>query len=206
MSEVRRAVDGMLAAVAVEQKAVQDSKPRADGVRHGDGVQPVPGSRGLQYEFRMAAWPTSWQSGPVLVRAGDGQPWLNAEVVSVSASAATGCQVLVEVAAPLPPGARTVAVREDPASALRTLAGRLQDLGSRPADEVRLALAVAGGSVRTGTGLEREVTARVLAVGRTRWNPEQECAVAQALGSELPHHMVAGTGQTRCPPGGAELG
>jgi hypothetical protein len=198
MGEVRRVVEGMLAAVSVERGAVENGRPRADSMRRGDGVQPVPGSGGLQYEFRMAGWPPSWQSGSVLVRAGEGQPWLHAEVESVDrATGAGGCRVVVAVQTPLPSGVHVVQVREDEASSLRVLAGRLEDLGSASAERVRLGLAVAGGRARTSTGVEREVTARVLAFGQTRWNPEQERAVGQALGSELTFIWgPPGTGKT----------
>jgi hypothetical protein len=42
MGEVRETVEGMLAALLVEQKAIEDSKPRQDSKRHGDGVRRDP--------------------------------------------------------------------------------------------------------------------------------------------------------------------
>jgi hypothetical protein len=198
MGEVRRVIEGMLAAVSVERRAVEESRPRADSLRRGDDVRPVPGSQGSAYGFRMATWPPSWQSGSVLVRAGASLPWLHAEVESVSATAgAGGYQVVITVQTPLPPGVRAVQVREDEAASLRVLTGRLQDLAAVSAEQVRLGAAVTGGRVQTNTGVEREVTAQVLAFGQTRWNTEQERAVGQALGSELTFIWgPPGTGKT----------
>jgi hypothetical protein len=196
MSEIRRTVDRMLAALQIEQTAIEKSTPRAENIRRANSVRHLSGE-GQRYTFRMAHWPDSWRSWWVLVRTGKDQPWLSAEVESVTHTDEDSCEVRIEAATSLPPGARTLDVREDEAAALRTLTGRLGELASAPGDRVRLAMAVVGAGTRTGTGLDRRTTAQVLAAGETRWNPEQERAIGQALGSELTFVWgPAGTGKT----------
>jgi hypothetical protein len=92
MSGIRRTADRMLAALQIEQTAIEKSTPRAEDIRRADSVRHLSGE-GRRYTFRTAHRPESWQSGWVLVRTGKDQPWLSAEVESTSRTDEGSCEV-----------------------------------------------------------------------------------------------------------------